>query len=132
MQESEPNIQISEAELSRAGYTVSGKERYEKTLKDYSTTLFKKAVSFAEVDKEVSREVTHEHVKQAAYSIANSFGKPIKPKYLGIVRIGQYLCAVLVGLATNYLDKLLGTIGFVVAFTVGLILLYIETLKSKS
>jgi hypothetical protein len=131
MVDKEPNITISDAELNTAGFTVSGKDRYTKSVKDYSKTLFDKAVNYAEIDKAQTREVTHEHVKASAHSIANSFGKPLTPKWMWTVKAGQYVCAALVGVASNHLDKISGTIGFVVAFSVGGILLYIQTSKSK-
>lgn len=132
MQDKEPFITISDTELNNAGYTISGNDRYKKTVKDYSKTLFDKAVNYGEIDKAQTREVTHEHVKAAAHSIANSFGKPLTPKWMWVIKVGQYLCAVLVGVAINHLDKTIGAVFFVSAFAGGVILLYIETLKTKS
>lgn len=132
MVDKNPDISISDQDLTKAGYTISGKDRYVKSVTEYSKVLFEKAVNFGEIDKAQTREVTHEHVKAAAHSIANSFGKPTQPKWLWIVKIGQYLCAALVGVATNHLDKLLGAIGFVVAFSIGGIFLYVEQSKNKS
>jgi hypothetical protein len=132
MDDKEPIISISDKELTDAGFTVSGKDRYKNSLLDYAKTLFFKATSYGEIDKADTREVTHDHVKAAAHSIANSFGKPSTPKWMWSVKVGQYLCAALVGVATNHLDKLLGTIGFVVAFSIGGILLYIENSNNRS
>lgn len=131
MADKEPNINITETELNNSGFTISGKERYIKSVKDYSKVLFDKSINYGDIDKALAREVTHDHVKAAAHQIANSFGKPTAPKYLWVVKVGQYLCAALVGVATNHLDKIYGAIGFVVAFSIGGILLYIETSKSK-
>lgn len=126
-----PDVSISDKDLIDAGFTISGKERYTKTIVEYSKVVFEKAISYSEIDKANSREVTHEHVKAAAHSIANSFGKPSQPKWLWAAKTGQYLCAALVGVATNHLDNLIGTIGFVVAFSIGGILLY-STTKNRS
>jgi len=127
-----PDINISESDLTAAGYTISGKDRYVKTVNEYSKVLFEKAVNFGEIDKAQAREVTHEHVKAAAHSIANSFGKPSQPKWLWAAKVGQYLCAALVGVATNHLDNIYGAIGFVVSFSIGGILLYLDNSKNKS
>lgn len=132
MTEKLPDITISETDLTNAGFTVSGQERYNKTVIEYSKVLFEKSVTFGEIDKAQTREVTHEHVKAAAHSIANSFGKPQQPKWLWIIKAGQYLCAALVGVAANHLDKLTGAIGFVIAFSIGGILLYIENSSNRS
>lgn len=126
-----PDITISDADLNLAGFTISGKERYVKTVNEYSKVLFEKAVNFGEIDKAQTREVTHEHVKASAHSIANSFGRPAQTKGLWAIKAGQYLCAALIGVATNHLDKIYGAIGFVVAFSIGGILLYVETSKNK-
>jgi|APLak6261672720_1056091.scaffolds.fasta_scaffold29101_2 hypothetical protein len=126
-----PDITVSDADLNLAGFTISGKERYVKTVNEYSKVLFEKAVNFGEIDKAQSREVTHEHVKASAHSIANSFGRPAQAKGLWAIKAGQYLCAALIGVATNHLDKIYGAIGFVVAFSIGGILLYVETSKNK-
>lgn len=124
-----PIITIPESELVQAGFTSSGKERYQRTITDYSKTLFQKAINYAEIDKAQIREVTHDHVKAAAHSIANSFGKPSTPRWMWFVRLGQYASAIGVGVATNHLDSSSGAIGFAVAVTVGVVLLYIESLK---
>lgn len=131
MVDKEPEINITQIELENSGFTISGNERFTKSVKDYSKILFEKSVIYGDIDKAQTREVTHEHVKAAAHQIANSFGKPSTPKYLWIAKVGQYLCAALVGVATNHLDKLIGAVGFVVAFSLGGVLLYVENLKSK-
>lgn len=131
MAEKEPEVTISELELNNSGFTISGKERFTKSIKDYSKVLFDKSINYGDIDKALNREVTHEHVKAAAPQIANSFGKPTTPKYMWVVKVGQYLCAALVGISTNHLDKTYGAIGFVVSFSIGGVLLYIQTSKSK-
>lgn len=69
MKDKDPEINISEPDLTNAGYTASGKDRYVKTVNDYSQTLFQKAINFGDIDKAQTREVTHEHVKAAAHSM---------------------------------------------------------------
>lgn len=133
MADKEPILNISQPELNNAGFTQSGSERYNKSVLEYSKILFDKSVNYGEIDKaaNVNREVTHEHVKAAAHSIANSYGKSIKPKWLILAQIGQYACAVIVGLTGRQLDKTEGVIGFVLAFGIGAILFIIDKLNSK-
>lgn len=130
---SRPKITISQAELTNSGFTNSGSDRYQKSVLEYSKILFDKSVSYGEIDKaqNANREVTHEHVKAAAHSIAKSFGKPMKPKWMMPVQIGQYVCAILVGIAGGQLEKMWGIIGFVLAFAVGAILFVIEKSNVK-
>lgn len=133
MPDSPPNINITQVELTNAGFTNSGSLRYNKSVTEYSKILFEKSVTFGEIDKasNMNREVTHDHVKAAAHSIANSYGKPIKPKWLIPVQIGQYVFAVVIGIAGSHLDNNLGLIGFVAAFVIGTVLFIIEKSNTK-
>ena len=133
MPDSPPNINITQVELTNAGFTNSGSLRYNKSVSEYSQILFEKSVTFGEIDKasNMNREVTHDHVKAAAHSIANSYGKPIKPKWLIPVQIGQYVFAVLIGISGGHLDKQEGLIGFVASFVIGTVLFIIEKANTK-
>jgi hypothetical protein len=51
MKDKDPDITISDPDLTNAGYTASGKDRYVKTVIDYSETLFQKAINFGDIDK---------------------------------------------------------------------------------
>ncbi|HVW13511.1 MAG TPA: hypothetical protein VHB54_06820 [Mucilaginibacter sp.] len=128
-----PPIIISQNELTNSGFTNSGSDRYKKSVVEYGEILFDKSITYAEIDKaqNANREVTHEHVKAAAHSIADSFGKPLKPKWMVPVQLGQYLCAAIVGLSGGYLNKTEGVIGFAVSFAIGAILVVLEKLNSK-
>lgn len=132
MKEKHPDIIIADPDLFNAGYTSSGKERYIKTVNDYAQTLFQKSVIFGDVDKAQTREVTHDHVKAAAHSIANSFGKPITPRWIWTLKVGQYVCAGLMGVATGHLEDIKWILGFMASFVIGGILLLVEILKTRS
>jgi len=122
-----PDINVPEVELENSGFTPSGKERFKMSVKVYSEALFKISIARGDVDKDRKREITHEHVKAAEKSL----GKSTVPKYLWAVRVGQYLCTALTGVTVSYLNEISGAIGFAVAFAIGLILFYIETIKTK-
>jgi hypothetical protein len=128
-----PNIQIPDSALDSSGFTNSGKERFKKTLTDYNELLFDKAINYADIDKAVNtqREVTHEHVKAASHSIANSYGKPVKPKWFPWAKFGQYTTAVLVGLSVRELPETWALILFIASFTIGGALLFL-TEKNNS
>lgn len=133
MQDKIPDISINGADLDSAGFTSSsGKGQYIKTVEEYSKILFEKSINFGEIDKAQAREVTHDHVKSAAHSIATSYGKPTQPKWLWIIKLLQYIFAIFVGVATNHLENLYGAIGFVSFFALGLICLSIEINTTKS
>ncbi|WP_444666779.1 hypothetical protein [Flavobacterium columnare] len=133
MPDKEPPINIPQTELTNAGFTNSGSDRYNKSVSEYGKILFDKAVNYGEIDKatNANREVTHEHVKAAAHSIANSFGKPVKSKWIIPLQVGEFLCAAIVGLAGGHIDKTEGLVGFSVAFGLGAILFIIEKSISK-
>ena len=88
MGNTDSNIIIPEVELNTEGFTPSGKIHYYKTLKDYSQTLFDKAISYA--DKAQVREVTHNDVRNAAHSIANTFGIPLIQKWVIFLSLGKF------------------------------------------
>lgn len=122
-----PKIEIEEEQLDSQGFTKSGKLRYIKTLEDYNSLLFQKALGYGDSDKLINenREVTHEHVRAASHSIAKSYGKPIKPNWFPWARFGQYLCTAFVGLSIKSLNEIWGLITFVITFCVGGILLFL-------
>lgn len=122
-----PQIIIPDPELDRSGYTGSGKTRYKKTVNDYNDLLYEKSIHFGDIDKAPNspREVTHEHVKAAAHSIAKSFGKPVKPKWFSAAKIGQFVFAALFGLATGNFPDTWALILFIVSFGAGTILLFL-------
>jgi uncharacterized membrane protein YjjP (DUF1212 family) len=133
MTDIEPPINISQTELTNAGFTVSGSDRYNKSVKEYGKILFDKAVNYGDIDKasNTNREVTHEHVKASAHSIANSFGKPVKSRWIIPIQVGEFLCAGIVGLCSGHIDKKEGIIGFAIAFAIGAILFMTEKTISK-
>jgi hypothetical protein len=121
-----PTTQSTSLELDSAGFTTAGQDRYSKSIQDYAKVLFEKSVIHADLNSDGTREVTNDDVKAAAYAIASSFGKSSRPWWLTIVKLGQYLCAGVVGAAANNLDKPYWAIGFVAGFSIGLILYYVE------
>ena len=128
-----PNIQIPDSTLDNSGFTNSGKDRFKKTINDYNDLLFDKAINYADIDKAVNtqREVTHEHVKAASHSIANSYGKPVKPKWFPWAKFGQYAATGLVGLSAGNLPDTWALILFIGSFTIGGALLFL-TEKNNS
>lgn len=114
--------------LQSSGFTNSGITQYQKTLVEYNEILLHKSISYAEVDKPSNGtiEVTHEHVRRAAHSIANSYGKPVKPKWLLPVQVGQYIFAAGCGFCGGFLNQTAGLIGFVCCFIIGGILFVLE------
>lgn len=128
-----PTINIQQQELIVEGFTDSGKERYNRTIIDYSDELFEKSLHFGDADKATNhtREVTHEHVKSAAYSIAKSFGKSKKSFWLVLAQIGQYIAVGFIGYFSSQLNDKSGIPGFAISFSIGAILFIIEKLKTN-
>lgn len=129
-----PEIKISGEELNTAGFTNSGAPRFIETVKDYSRLLFERAIHFGDVDKapNLQREITHDHVRAAAYSIANSYGKPTKSKWSTAGQIGEYLAIAVVGAGGSNLDSNYGVLFFGVGLLVAVVLIVARLTKAKS
>lgn len=129
----EPILIIENDNLTRSGFTQSGMDRYNKTINEYNKILFEKSVSQGDFDKapDLAREVTHDHVKKAAYSIADSYGKPLKPKWLVIVQFFTYLSTGLVGLSSGYLNEGIGQFGFAASLLLGAVCFIVEKLYTN-
>ena len=118
-----PIISFDESELCNSEFSVGGKEEFKSEVIKYSNDLFDCAIKFSERDNVIKKEVTGNHVKKAV-SLNNI--NATTPKYYWALRIGQYLCAGLAGLAGNYMSNCWGAISFAVFFSIGVILLSIE------
>ena len=129
-----PDVNLSDDQLRDAGFTNSGVPRFKETVKEYSGLLFQQAVKFGEVDRAANlpREITHEHIRASAFSIAKSFGKPAKPKWFIPVQIGEYISAAIAGVGGGHLDKPLGIAAFGLGLTAGVILVVTRLTKTKS
>jgi hypothetical protein len=129
----QPQITIDQKSLTEAGFTKSGADHYTNAVTEYAKTLYDKSITYADVDKapNADHEVTHDHVKAGAYSIANSYGKKRTSKWTVISQAGQFVCAGIVPLSAEHLDKTEGLVGFISSFAVGMILFTMEKLKSN-
>lgn len=129
-----PEIGISEDDLKTKGFTNSGAPKFIDTVKSYSTVLFEKSVHLGEVDRAANfpLEITHDHVRQAAHSIANTYGKPIKPKWVIFSQISEYILTAFVGLSANHLDKPFGIAGFGLGILIVGILIVTRLTKDRS
>jgi hypothetical protein len=122
---------FAENEFNTEGFTPSGRTKYESVLKEYASLLFEQSKTHGDVDKiETStREVTHNHVKQATLNIANSFGKPKKtPWYL---QFGQLISGIVLGVTGNNIKETPFLIVFVAFFVTAIFLFILERKFNK-
>lgn len=127
-----PKVNIDETRLDAEGFTANGKKRYRTTINDYSSEVFRRSVSYGDgsCGKGMKKEITHEHVKQAAASIAVKGARQSK---LSIAcQVLEYAGAVIVGVATNHLDQNIGLITFVISLVVTLLLIMMRLIKSNN
>ena len=127
-----PKINIDPDLLREVGFTLSGETRFKDTIQDYSNTLFKKSVHFGELDKasDAPREITHEHVKAAAFSIAQSYGKDRPSKLQHFAQACEYISTAISGAGASHLDKTAGVIAFVLG-AIGAVLLFVYRVTSN-
>lgn len=114
--ETPPNLSLDPDNLNSDGFTASGEARFKDTIKDYSDTVYKKSVNYGELDKasNMPREITHDHVKSAAHSIAQSYGKNKPTKIQKFSQVVEYIAIAMGGAGTSHLDKTYGVIACVV------------------
>ena len=127
-------VSLSEEQLKAAGFTESGTPRFTETVKEYSNVLFARAIHYGDVDKapNLPREITHEHVRAAAVSMAKSFGKTAKSKWTTLGQIGEYIFTAIAGVGGGHLDNQYGIAAFGLGLSGAVILVVIRITKNKS
>ncbi|HEX3654907.1 MAG TPA: hypothetical protein VHV55_03830 [Pirellulales bacterium] len=110
------NPALDGTQLLNSGFTQSGATRYTQTVTEYAQLLFAKAVSYAKADKARNApiEVTHDHVREAAKRVGDTFGKDRPHKYNTLMQVGEQLAGIGFGvgvtLATQSATQFPGTI----------------------
>lgn len=86
---------IPDDKFDEDGFTKTGKERFEKTIDTYAQALYDKSVRFgaAHQAKDLSPEVTHEHVRQAADTISNSSHRKPRSAWSVFGQAAEYFCS---------------------------------------
>lgn len=80
----------------------------------------------------MNREVTHDHVKKAFFSVANSKGKSKKPGWTLLAQILEYILMAVVGICGSNMADTWGQIGFGVGlFAVAMLVLARNTLGKE-
>ena len=117
-------------ELTNEGFTDSGTARYQKTAEEYCHQLFVKASALGERDKaqDMPREVTHEHVRDAAMAIATR-GRDGQSWLQVWCQIGEYLATAAAGVGAGKLTESWGTILFGSSLTLGIVLFVVRNTK---
>jgi len=122
----------TDQELEQAGFTNSGRTRYQTTTNEFCDTLFVKAVALGERDKapNAPREVTHEHVRDAAQAIASTHKD--SPTRLQIwCQLGEYVFTAAAGLGAGQLQHAWGIALFGISVAVGVVLFVIRNTQRR-
>jgi hypothetical protein len=129
-----PLVTIANDQLVAAGFTANGCQNFQNTVREYSKDLLDRSVNVANLTKveNMRVEVTHEHVRTAATSLAQTFGKPSKSKWLIAGQIVEYLATAVAGVGGGHLDKQAGIIAFAVGLTVAVVLVVVRLTQSKA
>ncbi len=129
----EPFIEVIDNLLIERGFTQSGLQQYRATMIDYSNQISVRALNYGNIAKANGMfvEITHEHVRSAALSIARSFGFPVKSKWFIVAQICEYIAMAAAGLGGGYIDKQWGTTTFILGLFIATILIVIRLTQAK-
>ena len=122
----------TDQELKTAGFTDSGLNRYKKTTEDYCEELYKKGIALGDRDKasDAPREVTHEHIREAAADIQRRGREPQTPWHIWC-QVGEYVCAATAGAGAGNLDRPWGIALFGLSLTIGVVLFIVRNQGGK-
>jgi|SRR5579863_2713030 len=125
-----PVIIVNENALRAGGFTDSGRTRYLDTVTDYAAELKKRAEGYADVDKapNLAREVTHDHVRQAAVALAGR-REPIS-KWTIVGQVFEYLATAATGYSVEHLNTVPGIIEFGLSLSLAVILIVARLIYS--
>lgn len=122
----------TDQDLKTAGFTDSGLNRYKNTVDDYCKEIYSKAVALGDRDKasDAPREVTHEHVRDAAAELQRR-GRESRTALQISCQIGEYVCAATAGVGAGKLDATWGIALFGISLSIGIVLFVIRSLGGK-
>lgn len=127
-----PKVTIEQGKLDETGFTSSGISKFKDVIGGYVANVFNKAVHYGHADKGegMDVEVTHDHVRSAAYSIATSYGKPPKSGWMIAANISEYLFMGLAGAGYSHLDNPYGISAASIGTAIVVILVAYRLIKS--
>lgn len=123
----------TDQDLRTAGFTDSGLNRYKKTVEDYCEEVYSKAIALGDRDKasDAPREVTHEHVRDAAAELQRR-GRESKTTTQIWCQAGEYVCAATAGVGAGKLDTTWGIALFGLSLTIGVVLFIVRSQGGKA
>lgn len=129
-----PLVTVDQQSLKGKGFTNSGVKQFSETIDDYSQRLLERSVHYGDVDKAegMAAEITHDHVRSSAHSIAATFASPVPPKWVIFTQIGEYLATAAAGIGGGYLKEPWGIVTFALGVSVAVILVVLRLTKGKA
>lgn len=127
-QDDEALTVVKDLSLTTRGFTNSGVKHFRETVRDYSQCLLERAVHYGDIVKAdgMPAEITHDHVRSSAHSIAQGFGTPERPKWLIATQIGEYLGTAAAGVGAGYLKDPWGIVTFALGVSTAVILVAVR------
>lgn len=127
-------VQVDTSELATRGFTDSGIEQFERTVRDYGRELYRRSLHLAEASssRDVSTEVTHEQIRAAARRMAKTFGQERSPGWLVYSRAGEYVSVAVAGAGASHLDNTGGIVSFVIGVSAAVVLVVVRLTQGKS
>lgn len=122
----------TDEDLAVDGFTSAGVSRYRQVVDGYTQEVHSKAIRRAEADKanDMPLEVSDNHVRAAAHSLASSYGTAVLPKWWIPCHVAEYVFTACAGIGAGKLDHWWGIVLFGVGLAVAILLIVIR-LTSK-
>lgn len=124
----------SDEELKKDGFTTTGIQRYQGTIREYENSLYEKSLKFGDAHKaqDLPTEITHAHVKSAASSIANSYGDSKLSGGQIMAQVLEYILTAVSAFALAKLNTNWGMPVFVITAIITALLVFTRLLRPNS
>jgi hypothetical protein len=102
-------------------------------MQDYAGLLCDRSIRHGEIVKadNMPREITHDHVRASAHSIAATAAPTAKPKWLLFSHVGEYVAIAAAGAGSGYLTTPFGILTFGLGLLGAVLLVMLRLTQGK-
>lgn len=126
-------VEVNGDGLKTKDFTDSGVRQFSTTVLEYADKLLNRASHYGEAGKApgMAAEISHDHVRAAAVSIARSYGVPARSGWSVAGQVGEYLATAVAGVGGGHLDTGAGVIAFGLGLVIAVILVSVRLGRGK-